>query len=244
MQLKTAVQRRLSGAFENVRFEWNAGFSTYNSSLWAARNSLVSTWQTPAFETPLNATVNDLASYTTSMTLSQADALWSDVLMQFGSFQQQLQTSSYLFEGAIVSATSRFNQTGASASCRTPPHRAVRLSGAAQPVPRSPRRAQMWARRRKTRSPQTAMQNIAGTQNQRLISSCGGHLIRTFQWRILTETLMLCDGWYCIVPILHRLAQWHFCALLIFSVIPTVLHLRSFIPSRTPPRKCAVSVLV
>ena len=111
VNLETAVQRRLNGAFETVRFEWNSGFATYNASLHAAEASLVSTWQNPAFEAPLNATVNDLASYSTSMTLAQAEALWNDVLLQFGTFQTQLQTTSYLFESAIVQAVARFNAT-------------------------------------------------------------------------------------------------------------------------------------
>jgi hypothetical protein len=111
VKLETATQRRLNGAFETVRFEWNSGFATYNASLHAAEASLVSTWQNPAFEAPLNATVNDLASYSTSMTLAQAETLWNDVLLQFGTFQTQLQTTSYLFESAIVQAVARFNAT-------------------------------------------------------------------------------------------------------------------------------------
>lgn len=121
VKLETAVQRRLNGAFETVRFEWNSGFATYNASLHAAEASLVSTWQNPAFEAPLNATVNDLASYSTSMTLAEAEALWTDVLLQFGTFQTQLQTSSYLFESAIVQAVARFNATAerTAADCGT-----------------------------------------------------------------------------------------------------------------------------
>ena len=172
VQLKTAVQRRLSGAFENVRFEWNAGFSNYNSSLWAARNSLVSTWQTPAFEAPLNATVNDLASYNTAMTLSQADALWSDVLLQFGSFQQQLQVSSYLFEGAIVSATSRFNQTAERVVSDAATQGGAAVGGGAAGAAFAAACADVDVSTQNTlAATQTAMQNTAGTQNALVIAT-------------------------------------------------------------------------
>jgi hypothetical protein len=111
VKLETATQRRLNGAFETVRFEWNSGFATYNASLHAAEASLASTWQNPAFEAPLNATVTNLAAYSTSMTLAEAEALWTDTLLQFGTFQTQLQTSSYLFESAVVQSVARFNVT-------------------------------------------------------------------------------------------------------------------------------------
>jgi hypothetical protein len=111
VKLETAVQRRLNAAFETVRHEWSVGFGTYKSSLMAAESSLAATWNNPAFEAPLNASVTSLALYTTSMTLTQAEALWTDVLLEFGSFQTQLQTSSYIFEGAVVQTTARFDVT-------------------------------------------------------------------------------------------------------------------------------------
>jgi hypothetical protein len=109
--LNTAEQRRLSGAFETVRFEWNSGFHTYNSSLWNAESVLLASWQNPLFEAPLNATVTDLASYSTSLTLTEAQSLWNDAITQFGAFSNQLQTASYLYETAVVQTVSQFNLT-------------------------------------------------------------------------------------------------------------------------------------
>jgi hypothetical protein len=111
VKLETAVQRRLNAAFEGVRHEWSVGFGTYKSSLMAAESSLAATWNNPFFEAPLNASVTSLAMYTTSLTLTQAEALWTDVLLEFGAFQTQLQTSSYIFEGAVVQTTARFDAT-------------------------------------------------------------------------------------------------------------------------------------
>jgi hypothetical protein len=172
VELKTAVQRRLSGAFENVRFEWNTGFSNYNSSLWAARNSLVSTWQTPAFEAPLNATVNDLASYSTAMTLAQADALWADVLVQFGAFQQQLQASAYLFEGAVVQAVARFNATAERAVSDAATLGGAAVGGGAAGASFASACADVGVSTQNTlATSQTTMQNTAGTQNALVVAT-------------------------------------------------------------------------
>jgi len=111
VQLQTSVQRKLAAAFEPIRFEWNTGFNTLNASLYNAETSLVSNWNNPLFEAPLNATITDLASYTTTLSLAQAQALWSDAIVQFGTFSQQFQSAGYLYESAIVQGINQFNIT-------------------------------------------------------------------------------------------------------------------------------------
>lgn len=164
--LQTSQQRKVAAAFEPVRFEWNTGFKTFNASLWAAESSLVSNWLNPLFESPLNATITDLASYSTTLSLAQAEALWTDALLQFGTFTQQLTTASYLYESAIIQGIHQFNITAehASADAATSGSAALGGGSAGASFAASIESAQLSVNQALTNA-QANLQTTAGTSN-------------------------------------------------------------------------------